>query len=95
MVPYKRHCAETIEKAINSADNKTDVPIDERTHKRIRIWWEIVLPYFLSILKSLSQKLNRPYDKAPAFKGIVRVVVNSGHWIFANDLCTRSGAMSG
>ena len=95
MVPYKRHCAETIEKAVKAPDNKPDVPIDERTHKRMRSWWEIVFPYFLSIIKSINQKLNKPYDKAPAFREIVRGVVNTGHWIFANDICTRSEAMSG
>jgi hypothetical protein len=93
MVPYKRHCAETIEKAIN--DKPTDAPLDDRALRRIKRWWGVVLPYYLNILKSLAEKYKTLFNPAPAFKAVVRAAVNSGNWIFARDICTRSGSMSG
>ena len=87
IVPYKRHCAETIEKAINRGH---DAPIDDRALRRFRIWWGIVSPYFLNILKSLALKYRITFDPMPAFKEIVRAAVNSGNWIFAHAICTRS-----
>ena len=114
MVPYKRHCAETIEKIIardgreagdicTNNDKKTldaigtptepdNVPCDDKTIRRIRLWWRTVLPYFLNVLKSLSIKYEIPYNPVPAFKKIVRAIVNSGSWIFASSLCTRSAS---
>lgn len=58
MIPYKRHCTETIGKialgAVNSISN--DAPCEENTIFRIRLWWGAVLPYFLNIMETLSQK---------------------------------------
>jgi len=92
MVPYKRHCAETIEKAINS---EPDAPLDDRALRRFRRWWRVVLPYFLNILKSLAEKYKIMFNPVPAFKAVVRAAVNSGNWIFAQTICTRSESMSG
>ena len=92
MVPYKRHCAETIEKAINS---EPDAPLDDRAISRLKQWWGAVSPYFMSILKSLAEKLDITFNPAPAFKAIVRAAVNSGNWIFARAICTRSESLSG
>jgi len=93
MVPYKRHCAETIEKAING--KPADAPLDDHALRRFKGWWSVVLPYFLNVLKSLSEKYKIPFNPAPAFRSVVRAVVNSGSWIFAHDICTRSESMSG
>jgi hypothetical protein len=92
MVPYKRHCAETIEKAING---EPDAPLDDRALRRFRNWWGVVLPYFLNIIKSLAEKYRILFSPAPAFRAVVRAAVNSGNWIFAHDICTRSESMSG
>ena len=94
LVPYKRHGAETIEKVISGCDCR-EVPCENRTIQRIRAWWKALLPYFLSILNSLAEKLNVTYSLAPALKEIVRAVVNSNNWIFAHQLCTRSVSVSG
>jgi hypothetical protein len=96
MVPYKRHCAETFEKILalgadtGDAGVNQSIPCENKTISRIVLWWKSVLPYFLNVMKSLSIKLNIPYNPAPAFGEIVRAVVNSGSWIFAHFICTRS-----
>jgi len=87
-VPYKRHSAETIEKILGG-DTKS-VPCENRTISRILLWWQVVMPYFINILKSLSQKLGFSIKPTPVFKEIVRAVANSGNWIFAHFICTRS-----
>jgi hypothetical protein len=91
-VPYKRHCADTFEKII--AGNADSVPCETETIRRILVWWEMMQPYFISILKSLAEKHQVPFSSTPAFKEIVRAVTNSNNWIFARGLCTRSVEMS-
>jgi len=90
VVPYKRHCAGTIEKIIIGDIN---VPCESRTIRRILAWWHIVLPYFLSILEALAEKYK--IGITPAFRKIVRAVVNSNCWIFKNSFCTRSAVNTG
>jgi hypothetical protein len=94
IVPYKRHCAETIEKATQGGEAAKTAAICDRTIRRIRAWWAAVLPYFLYILKSLTVKHRIQFDNPPAFKEIVRAVVNSNGWIFARPICTRSVSLS-
>jgi len=91
IVPYKRHCAETIEKAIN---DEPDAPVDDRAIRRIKQWWSAVLPYFRNVLQSLAEKYKLMFNPAPAFKAVVRAAVNSSNWIFAHNICTRSESMS-
>ena len=67
-----------------------EAPCDNHTIRRVLTWWSIVLPYFLYILKSLSEKYRIKFGEAPAFVEIIRAVVNSNNWIFANSFCTRS-----
>jgi len=93
VVPYKRHCAETIEEIAGGITGGT--PCEERTLRRITAWWSVMAPYFLSVLKALAEKYRTPYPAAPAFREIVRAAVNSNHWTFPNSICTRSACMSG
>jgi len=88
IVPYKLHCAETIENVIEGKN--VDVPCERRTIRRVLAWWNIVLPYFLQILKSLSEKHGIRFGEPPAFVEIIRAAVNSNNWIFSNLICTRS-----
>lgn len=93
VVPYKRHCAETIEAIINGKPEKT--PCEERTIRRILTWWSVMLPYLLNILKSLACKYKISCHASPAFKEMVRAAVNSNGWTFANLICTCSVCVSG
>ena len=89
-VPYKRHSAETIQKILegNTRLRPCDVPCENRTMSRILLWWQVVMPYFVNIFKTLCQKLGIQRNPAPAFKELVRAQANSGNWIFAHLLCT-------
>ena len=92
IVPYKRHCAETIEAITNGIFNKA--PCEGRTIQRILTWWKILQPYLSNILKSLAIKYITEYQSLPAFKETIRAVVNSNNWIFINSICTRSVCVS-
>jgi hypothetical protein len=93
IVPYKRHCAETIEAIIHGEPE--NVPCEERTIRQILTWWSVMLPYLLNILKSLAGKYKISCHTSPAFKEMVRAAVNSNNWTFANLICTRSVWVSG
>lgn len=86
VVPYKRHSTETIEAIINGGE----VGEETRTTRRIEVWWRMVGAYILRVLKSLWEKYRLPPVRKPAFRDMVRAAVNSGNWIFARELCTRS-----
>jgi hypothetical protein len=80
-VPYKRHCADTIEAIISGI--REGLPCESRVIRRILGWWDKVLPYYLGIVKSLLEKYGMVLGTAPAFKEIVRAAANSNNWIFA------------
>ena len=88
IVPYKRHCAETIEAVVT--DCPESVPCNGRTIRRILVWWQVMLPYFLNLLKSLAEKYKMSFCTPPAFREIVRAVVNSNGWTSPHLICTRS-----
>ena len=92
VVPYKRSCAETIEVMI--ADPEA-APFEANAIRRITVWWRVVLPYFLNVLKSLAEKYKMSFHTPPAFREIIRAAVNSNSWTFANRICTRSVWLSG
>jgi hypothetical protein len=87
VVPYKRHCAETIEEIIKGNE---EIPCESRTIRRIRLWWKIVSSYFKNIIKSLAEKYEVRFQPAPDFREIIRAAVNSNNWISAGEICTRS-----
>jgi hypothetical protein len=91
IVPYKRHCAGIIE---NIALGSNEAADDIRTDARIKTWWAAVRVYFMNILKTLSIKHGARYQDPPAFREIIRAVVNSNNWIFAHTICTRSVVQS-
>jgi len=84
IVPYKRHCAETIEEVINGGTTKA-VENEQRTVDRIKAWWNYVLPYFLNVLKSLAEKTGQVFGNPPKTVEIVRAVANSHNWIFTRS----------
>jgi hypothetical protein len=88
IIPYKRHCAESVEKII--AGDATTVYCDGSTARRIRAWWAACYLYFESVLASLKEKYGTGFSNPPAPKEIVRAVVNAHLWIH-----TRSAFLSG
>jgi hypothetical protein len=90
IVPYKRHCTDTIKKII---DSRNEVSCENKTIWRIKLWWKIILPYLKNILKSLAEKYKIVFCDPPAFKEMVRAVVNSNNWTFVDLIRTRSACM--
>ena len=88
VIPYKRHCAETIEKVIEGDDN--GVCCEARTICRIRAWWAAYRLYFESVLASLREKFGAVLSTCPTPREIVRTIVNVNLWIHtrsAYDAC--------
>ena len=92
IVPYKRYGALPIELIVTDADEKKIC--SDNAARRIRKWWEAVKPYFLAILLTLTERFGVSFGMPPAFKEIVRAVANSSNWVFAHQICTRSGVMA-
>jgi hypothetical protein len=88
IVPYKRHCAGTIEKII--AGDTADVNCETSTMRRLRAWWESCRLYFESILASLRAKYGALFSGWPSPKQIVRAVANANLWVH-----TRPAFLSG
>jgi len=83
VVPYKRHCAKTIENVINGG---TDAPCESRTITRILAWWLAVRACFINISSQMQDTME---SGSPTFKQIICVVVNSNGWIMAPSFCTH------
>ena len=85
VVPYKRHCAETIEKIISGEAG--EVITEDSTLRRIRNWWSSCLLYFASILATLEAKYGAVFEKS-APREIIRAIVNSNFWIHTRSAFT-------
>jgi hypothetical protein len=77
VIPYKRYCAETIEKII--AGEEKSVSCDGKAIWRIRAWWAACILYFESVMASLREKYGVEINVS-APKEIVRAVVNAHLW---------------
>jgi len=88
LVPYKRHCVETIEKIIRG--ECVEVICEQSTIHRIRAWWAASILYFESVIASLREKLGVRFSERPAPREIVRAVANAHLWVQ-----TRSAFLSG
>lgn len=91
LVPYKRHCSETIEEII---DEKTDtVCCEDSTIQKIKRWFAAKTLYFTGCLVSVVARygtaslagpisLLRKMRKSNGWlKRLVRIVVNSNLWV--------------
>ena len=79
VMPYKRRCAETIERIIDGDDE--EIICEESTIRRIRAWWRSKSLYFASILASLRAKYGIQISMESAPREIVRAVVNAHLWV--------------
>jgi len=87
LMPYKRHCASTIEMIIIEDGN---VCCDDRTIRRIKDWWATCSQYFKNVINSLREKYGNVFSADPAPREIIRAAVNAHLWIH-----TRSAYLSG
>ena len=86
IVPFKRHCMETIEQIINGKEALTCTELE--TSKKIREWWNLMAIYILGALASIKEKYGIEVSHEPPHVNlaeIVRALANANLWP-----CTRS-----
>ena len=86
VVPYKRHCTETIENVV--AGEVVDICCDFVTEYRIRSWWVSMLSYFEKALTSLRIKYGVIFPHNPTPREIVRALTNTNLWIHTRTAMT-------
>jgi hypothetical protein len=87
VIPYKRHCTETVENIINGEVD--DVCCDFVTEDRIRAWWAGFQVYFESVLASLRMKYGAVFSPDPTPREIVRAVANTNLWVHTRTATMR------
>lgn len=87
IIPYKRHCRETIELIINGEEAVTYTEIE--TAKRILEWWALMVAYILGALPAVEAKHGVAITAKDKLAKIVRALVNTNLWP-----CTRSAFTS-
>jgi len=93
LVPYKRHCAQTIEQIISEREHNSDIagnPINSSVEKSINLhqttirkfrnWWRYVLWQFSYISVSFEFKYGIRFS-APEPKEIIRALANAHLWV--------------
>jgi hypothetical protein len=78
LIPYKRHCAQTIIRIIRG--DVGAVCCEDSTIIRIKAWWRACCLYFASVLASLREKYGVRFPANPAPGKIIRAVVNAHLW---------------
>lgn len=86
LVPYKRHCAGTIEQVV-LGDEPPGI-LKPPTIQRIRTWWRIVSPYFRGITLALEAKFEIYFPEQIKPSEIVRAVVNQHFWTHTRSVCS-------
>lgn len=88
LVPYKRHCAETIEQII---DKKLDSGnCDANLVYRILLWWRSMSVHFEGVMASLRAKFGIVISATPSPRDLVCAAANAHLW-----KSTRSAYLSG
>ena len=87
IIPYKRHCAETIEKIIN--EDTTDVCCDFATEYRLKAWWATILLYFERAKASLQMKYGLIFPGKVTPGEIIRAIANTNLWIHTRTAMTH------
>ena len=85
LIPYKRHCAETI---VNIIDDKNDICCDFATEYRIKAWWTAFTLYFERVKVSLQIKLKMTFPSKLTPKEILRVIINTNFWVHTRTAMT-------
>jgi len=86
IVPYKRHCVETLEKIVGGEAVYCEV----NTIRRISAWWATCLLYFKSVLASLREKYGTAFSSKPTPREIVRALVNAHLWVHTRSVSLPS-----
>jgi hypothetical protein len=85
LIPYKRHCAETIENVIAGKD---DICCDFSTEYRIKAWWAAFTLYFERVKVSLKMKLKMTFTSKLTPREIIRTIINTNFWVHTRTAMT-------
>ena len=85
LVPYKRHCAETIEKVISGKSD--DVYCEGSTIRRIQNWWQILYIYFQGVCAALTAKHFVSFSEPLQPREVVLAVANAHLWVSTRSAC--------
>ena len=88
LIPYKRHCAETVEKVVSGGVE--DICCDFRIEARIKAWWAAFRVYFENIRASLRMKYGAAFPPDPTPREIVRAVANANLWVHTRTVQMRT-----
>lgn len=93
IVPYKRHAAATITKALTEpvTSKKTDTCCENSTIRRWKLWFFLLRPYLEDSVRALMELFHcQPFINLPLYpletqsdgwlELLVRNLVNSGRW---------------
>jgi len=86
IVPYKRHCVETIENII--IGEVADICCDYVTEYRIKRWWSAFRLYFENIKMSLQIKYRAVFSENSTPKEIIRAITNTNLWVHTRTAMT-------
>jgi len=85
IIPYKRHCADTIEKIISG---KNDICCDYVTEHRIKTWWAAFNQNFENAKMSIKMKYNELISSKLTPRKIVRLIINLNLWVHTRTAMT-------
>ena len=85
LIPYKRHCAETVE---NIIAGENDICCDFVTEYRIKAWWAAFSLYFERVKVSLQMKLKMTFSSNMTPREIIRMIINTNLWIHTRTAMT-------
>jgi len=78
IVPYKRHCAETIEGIV--CKTALYPYCEDSTIRRIKAWWIVMQLYIKSVLVAIRERYGIDLTKEKKLIKIVRALVNTHLW---------------
>jgi len=84
LIPYKRHCAETFERAL--AGKGAADTLNYSLVKRIMGWWKTMFHYFRSVTTALEETCGINFSKPLKLKEIVRAIVNQHLWVHTRSV---------
>ena len=76
IVPYKRHCLETVEKIVQG--NENEVFCEESEVNRIKSWWRKMLLHIAMLEATIKSLLPNPPESR--LRKAVRILANAHRW---------------
>lgn len=84
LIPYKRHCAYTIDMVFMDNENKATPNMS--TAYRIRRWWHVLKMYFAFLAVSLNIRFDAVFSTSPTPAEIARAMTNSHSWTHTHSV---------